>query len=767
MANSTPTDRTHGDRSMSFASFQRPSFTNVNWPQHQLPDIVTNQPIFNPTLMSPALSETLLPDYVKPLPSRLGHDEAAFLLKKGALSLPPLELRNALLQSFVEHVDPFMPIVDIDEFLQNLDVGDGSIGHVSLLVLQAVMFTASAFVDMQYLKRAGYMTRKDARRAFYTRTRLLYDFDYETDRVSLVQALLMMTYWYESPDDQKDTWHWMGLAISTAQTIGLNRNPARLDGHRRRQWKRIAWTLLIRDRVIALGMRKVPRVSMAEFDVPMLTLEDCKTKPLPAGLFCVSSDCAVARNVDVRTSLAKLFIAQAQLALCIGRVLAALYSVSEQSMNEEGKARTSDTLVPKHEANEAAVIDACNTELDTWFESLPSEARLPEKPKSNNPSEDSAITVNRALLHMIYHTAISALHRPQASQTAFGTKLSPDAERSVEIVHNAARQTTAVAQSLLRSNLARFLPTTGVTVMLPAITSHIMDIKSPSAKTRRIGLTSFCHCIQIMARLRDIYAAADFTIRLIELAIRKANIDIPGSSPQDELPSSSTTTKKASCVEDLVAEGLRRRYLHAIGGADDQVNTPPPDDDKDNNNTTTNTTTESGIADPSLPPLPESEIPKHVDIFLSPSPSSTSSSTCTSSNPNTLTPHQPTPTTAADLDRDFESLIDPNKLGDALNFGDNAGLGLGLGLGFNGMQGESSGFTFDLDWIHNLSAGPVSEVDGCEGAGGGRVEEDGVGGREQERGEEEEEEEAFSTSRESSVPLGQDGVVEGEMLMAG
>jgi hypothetical protein len=54
---------------------------------------------------------------------------------------------------------------------------------------------------------------------------LLYDFDYESDRLILIQALLLMIYWYETPDDQKDTWHWMGMAISLAYTIGLHRNP--------------------------------------------------------------------------------------------------------------------------------------------------------------------------------------------------------------------------------------------------------------------------------------------------------------------------------------------------------------------------------------------------------------------------------------------------------------------------------------------------------------------------------------------------------------
>jgi hypothetical protein len=34
----------------------------------------------------------------------------------------------------------------------------------------------------------------------------------KVDRISLVQSLLLMTYWYETPDDQKDTWHWMGVS---------------------------------------------------------------------------------------------------------------------------------------------------------------------------------------------------------------------------------------------------------------------------------------------------------------------------------------------------------------------------------------------------------------------------------------------------------------------------------------------------------------------------------------------------------------------------
>lgn len=65
--------------------------------------------------------------------------------------------------------------------------------------------------------------------------------------------LLLVTCWYETPDGQKDT---MRLAISLAQTIGLSRNPkiSVIDPNRKKLWKRIWWSCLMRDCLVLLGM---------------------------------------------------------------------------------------------------------------------------------------------------------------------------------------------------------------------------------------------------------------------------------------------------------------------------------------------------------------------------------------------------------------------------------------------------------------------------------------------------------------------------------
>ncbi|CRK15197.1 hypothetical protein BN1708_017356, partial [Verticillium longisporum] len=247
--------------SSSAAAASSSSFSS----QTSFGDLRTSQ--FLASLEEPDL-QAQLPAFVKPLPARIASEDVKYLHTKGALSLPPLPLQTALLQAYVEYVHPYMPLLDLREFLGAVNARDGLCGQVSLFLYQAIMFAATAFVDMKALKEAGYSTRKAARRSFFSKTRLLYDFDYESDRLVLVQALLLMTYWYETPDDQKDTWHWMGVAISLAHTIGLHRNPATTSMPLRKQklWKRIWWSCFMRDRLVALGMRRPTRIKDEDYD---------------------------------------------------------------------------------------------------------------------------------------------------------------------------------------------------------------------------------------------------------------------------------------------------------------------------------------------------------------------------------------------------------------------------------------------------------------------------------------------------------------------
>ena len=127
-------------------------------------------PFFGSLPQKPAPGE--LPRFIKPLPSKIGPDEISYLEKKGALNVPRGTLRSEMLRAYVEFVHPYMPLLDLHDFLIMVDGRDERKGKVSLILFQAVMFAGSAFVDMEHLRAAGYTSRKDARKDFFQKTRV-------------------------------------------------------------------------------------------------------------------------------------------------------------------------------------------------------------------------------------------------------------------------------------------------------------------------------------------------------------------------------------------------------------------------------------------------------------------------------------------------------------------------------------------------------------------------------------------------------------------
>lgn len=115
---------------------------------------------------------SLLPAFIPVFPAKISAQDIRFLREKGAITLPNPTLQTALLQAYAEYVHPYMPLLDMQEFLAIVNARDGSRGQVSLFLYQAVMFAATAFVDMKHLRDAGYTSRKAARKAFFQKARV-------------------------------------------------------------------------------------------------------------------------------------------------------------------------------------------------------------------------------------------------------------------------------------------------------------------------------------------------------------------------------------------------------------------------------------------------------------------------------------------------------------------------------------------------------------------------------------------------------------------
>ncbi|KAK6189468.1 hypothetical protein LQW54_013239 [Pestalotiopsis sp. IQ-011] len=476
-----------------------------------------------------------LPAFVRPLPSKIASEDVSYLHMKGALTLPSLPLQNALLRAYVEYVHPYMPLLELHDFLGAINSVDGLCGQISLFLYHAVMFAGTAYVDVKILKEAGYPNRKAARKAYFQKTRLLYDFDYESDRLVLVQSLLLMTYWYETPDDQKDTWHWMGVAISLAHTIGLHRNPANTSMSPRKQklWKRIWWSCFMRDRLIALGMRRPTRIKDEDFDVPMLEEGDFEIGPLADDVQVINHDCTLVRDVLMQQQLASMCVAKAKLCLCISQMLKAQYSVLVRD-SERAENTTNSTMMlhPKKQINNMENVTECDLSLMAWVEQLPACCQYRALTPMDVKDGYRTIAVQRNLLHMVYYTTISALHRPQflhASPLHAPTTSRQAQEMSRMKVRDAASQITRMAAEMHQLRMERYLPTTGVTVILPAMIIHLLEMKNPLIQARDKAVRGFRQCMKVMEKLRDIYSAADYAVAFLDAALRKAAIDIQAS----------------------------------------------------------------------------------------------------------------------------------------------------------------------------------------------------------------------------------------------
>ncbi|KAI0157669.1 transcription factor CTF1 [Xylariaceae sp. FL1272] len=469
-----------------------------------------------------------LPGFICPLPVKIVAEDVEYMRVKGALSLPSIAFQNSLLRAYIEYVHPYMPLLELHDLLSIIDARDGSRGRISLFLYQAIMFSAVAFVKQDTLKEHGYPSTKVARRVFFYQTRLLYDMDYERDRLVLIQGLLLMSYWYETPDDQKDTWHWMGVAISLAHSIGLHRDTATrgtMTLRTQRLWKRIWWSCFMRDRMVALGMRRPTRIKDEDFDVPMLEEADFEIGALSDDVHVVGPECLFLHDVEMQHELAQMCIAKARLCLCVSHLLDAQYSISPRT-----NAPPDDTinsrmmLAPNEQCDNMDAVAVCDAELHEWMRTLPPccEPRSIEV-SDLNPGRVTMI-IQRSLLHLTYCTAVSALHRPQFLRKS--PKVTEEAQSYARLrVWESARGITSIISELLGHDLVKYLPTTSVTVILPAMIIHMLQMKVPNTRMQQEAKQGFNGCMEAMKRLSELYAAADYAIVFLSAAMDKCLSD--------------------------------------------------------------------------------------------------------------------------------------------------------------------------------------------------------------------------------------------------
>lgn len=157
----------------------------------------------------PAARNNFLRDHKQLLEERLSRD-AAFLIPSDALSA-------ILLNAYFTWFHPCFPIVDRAAAYES-DVNQ----TMSPLLRQAMCFIGISLCTDAAFDQTGFEDRYQAKFLFYSRAKAIYDADWESNTITKLQSLFLLSFWRGGPSEERDTRFWLGIAITLAQKRGIH-----------------------------------------------------------------------------------------------------------------------------------------------------------------------------------------------------------------------------------------------------------------------------------------------------------------------------------------------------------------------------------------------------------------------------------------------------------------------------------------------------------------------------------------------------------------
>ncbi|EAW13400.1 CeGAL family transcription factor [Aspergillus clavatus NRRL 1] len=406
--------------------------------------------------------------------------ELDILHQRGAFLLPPKPLCDELVEAYFKWVAPVVPIVNRSRFMRHYRDPKNP---PSLLLLQAILLAGSRVCTNPQLMDANGSTTPAAM-TFYKRAKALYDANYEDDRVTIVQALVLLGWYWEGPEDvTKNVFYWTRVAMVVAQGSGMHRSveSSQLTKPDKRLWKRIWWTLFTRDRSVAVALGRPIGINTDDSDVGMLTEDDF-----------IEDEIDIAAEYPPDPVHVQFFLQYVKLCEIMGLVLSQQYSVASKSRRMNAMDLTHSDMA-----------------LADWLQNCPKEVCW----------QRSRHHFLAALLHANYYTTLCLLHRahmPPASSAPNSYRVEEMAYPSRTIAFQAAGMITSIVENLQTHQEIRYTPAFIVYSLFSALIMHVYQMRSSVPSIVATCQERINICMQALKDVSKVWLVAKMVHTLFE-----------------------------------------------------------------------------------------------------------------------------------------------------------------------------------------------------------------------------------------------------------
>ncbi|KAH6972332.1 cutinase transcription factor 1 alpha [Ilyonectria sp. MPI-CAGE-AT-0026] len=388
------------------------------------------------------------------------------LTAEGALSFPPQVAIEDLLKASFRWFHTCFAVVDEPDTWNRYREGT-----LSPLLLQAILFIAVIHCEEEDLPKVGLGTRHKAKYVFYNRAKDLYDADFEPNKLAVIQALFLMSFWRAGALLEKDSRHWLGAALSSAQTKALHRSSHSADSKLERVRKRIWWSIYVRERQCAAALGLPNRIRDEDCDVDPLLEQDFENAFDPLTPTSSVQECV------------SYMVGMVQLSRSLGRIVHCGFLPSKTLTSIER--------------------EQIKDELMSWRKTLP----LNMQPSKDGFDQQLGFQSN--MLHLAYNNLLILLYRTGC----VGTRKDNDEVDGQLALQAAARNSRIIEDMLLEGNMCH-AQIHVITNVFNTLCIHTVSLRESQGSRRSIAEYRAKLCLLGLQELQKTWEVRNWILQL-------------------------------------------------------------------------------------------------------------------------------------------------------------------------------------------------------------------------------------------------------------